>query len=129
MTKIVVMAWVAASPESDGPTAGQARSGGERRAAPQVQSPTNATSTSRFHEHMPDDMRGGAPGAQGVVASGSALQQTDLPQEADLIVEELLLDDLAVLPARDRAELQLERPAGGRVHLAAQILPRPDHPP
>ena len=42
-----------------------------------------------------------------------ASEDTNLPEEADLIVKQVLLHDLAVLPVRDGAELQLERLAGG----------------
>src|SRR5215469_9154639 len=57
----------------------------------------------------------------------SASEDTDLPQEADLIVKQVLLHDLAVLPARDGAELHLERPAGRLMHFAVQACPRADH--
>jgi len=39
-------------------------------------------------------------------------------QEADLVVEQVLFHDLAVLAVRDRAELQLERLPDRLVHLA-----------
>lgn len=38
----------------------------------------------------------------------SGLKDANLPEEADLIVEEVLLDNFTVLPMRDGAELQLE---------------------
>lgn len=37
--------------------------------------------------------------------SGSALEDPNLPEKPDLIVEQILLHNLAVLPMRDRAEL------------------------
>src|SRR5690349_24595244 len=55
------------------------------------------------------------------------LENTNLPEEADLIVEQLLLDDLAVLPACDSAELEGEPLVRRLVHLAVEPLPRPDH--
>jgi hypothetical protein len=45
------------------------------------------------------------------------LQDSDLTQEADLVVEQLLFDDLAVLPARNGTELQLERSSCRLVNL------------
>jgi hypothetical protein len=54
-------------------------------------------------------------------------KNTNLPEEADLIVEQVLLYYLAVLPMRDSAKLQLERFAGGIMHPAVQPFPRADH--
>src|SRR5437764_14135062 len=45
---------------------------------------------------------GGIGSPAGSCSGTRPLQQSDLSEEADLIVEELLLDDLAVLPARHR---------------------------
>src|SRR5262245_59980076 len=56
-------------------------------------------------------------------------EDTDLPQEADPIVEEILLDDLAVHPSRDGAELELEGLSGRLVHLAIEDGPRANHLP
>ena len=36
-------------------------------------------------------------------------EHADLPQEPHLVVEQILFDDLAILPARDRAELELQQ--------------------
>ena len=50
-------------------------------------------------------------------------EYADLPKETDLVVEQVLFDDLAVLPACDRAEFQLERSSGCVVNLAVETLP------
>src|SRR5262249_32243775 len=57
----------------------------------------------------------------------SASKDADLPEEADLIVKQVLLHDLAVLPVRHGAELQFERLAGRLMHFAVQPSPRADH--
>ena len=51
------------------------------------------------------------------------LQDTDLLQEPDLVVEQLFFHDLALLPAGDGAELQLEGLPRRRMYLAIQPLP------
>src|SRR5262249_47808974 len=56
-------------------------------------------------------------------------EHADLPQKSDLIVEEPLLDDLSVLPAGNRAELNLEGFVRRRMHLAIKPLHGSDHPP
>jgi hypothetical protein len=55
-------------------------------------------------------------------------QHSDLTQKSNLIVEELLLDDLPVLPSSDRAELELERLVGGGMHLTIEPFDGPYHP-
>jgi hypothetical protein len=45
-------------------------------------------------------------------------EDTDRPKELDLVVKQILLDALAVLPSRDRAEFQLERFSKARRPLA-----------
>ena len=50
-----------------------------------------------------------------------------MPEEADLIVEQVLLHNLAVLPVRYGAEFQFGRLAGRLMHLAVQPFPRADH--
>src|SRR5205807_4733253 len=55
------------------------------------------------------------------------LQDANLREEANLIVEELLLHDLAIFPAGHRAELQLEPLVRRRVKFAVQTLPGADH--
>src|SRR6516162_9310485 len=55
-------------------------------------------------------------------------QHSDLAQKSNLIVEELLLDDLPVLPSSDRAELELERLVGGWMHLTIEPFDGPYHP-
>src|ERR1700730_12503346 len=55
------------------------------------------------------------------------LQHADLPQKADLVVEQVFLDDLPVLPSRDCAELECERLSCRRMDLPVQPLPRADH--
>src|SRR6516225_7911627 len=59
----------------------------------------------------------------------SALEDANLSEEADLIVEQVLLHNLTVLPVRDGTELQLERLAGRVMHRAVQSFPRADHLP
>src|SRR5204863_1790230 len=61
--------------------------------------------------------------------SRGRLEHADLPQEADLVVEQLLLDDLAVPPPRHRAELEREALVRRRMHLAVETLPGTDHLP
>jgi hypothetical protein len=50
-----------------------------------------------------------------------------LPEEPDLVVEEVLFDDLAVFPSCDRAKFQLERFSRRLVNRAIKTLPRADH--
>src|SRR5690242_2870616 len=61
------------------------------------------------------------------VSGGS--EEADLPQKLDLIIEQILLHDLAVLPASHRAELEVEALVGRRMHLAVQTLPGANHLP
>ncbi len=56
-------------------------------------------------------------------------EHADLPQEPHLVVEEILFDDLAICPTRDRAELELERLARRLVHLAVEPRSRAGHLP
>src|SRR5579864_1354273 len=55
------------------------------------------------------------------------LQHSDLPQESHLVVEEIFLDDLTVLPARNRTELQFECLSRCLMDLAVEPLPWADH--
>src|SRR5215831_7485990 len=61
--------------------------------------------------------------------SGIAIpsEHADLTEEPHLVVEQVFLHDLAVLPSRNGAELQLEGFSGRVVHLAMQVFPRTDH--
>src|SRR5687768_15377299 len=58
---------------------------------------------------------------------GGLLAQADLLHEGDQIVEEVLLDDLPVVPPGDRAEIDLERLASGRDLLPVGALHGPFH--
>src|ERR1700687_1248114 len=55
------------------------------------------------------------------------LQHADLPQKADLVIEQVFLYDLPVLPSRDCAELECERLSCRWMDLPVQPLPRADH--
>src|SRR5207237_9916660 len=50
-------------------------------------------------------------------------------KEANLVAVQLLIDDLAVPPARYRAELEREALVRRRMHLAIETLPGTDHLP
>ena len=54
-------------------------------------------------------------------------EYADLPEKTYVVVEQILFDDLAVLPSRDRAEFQFEGFASCVVNLAIETRPRADH--
>jgi hypothetical protein len=54
-------------------------------------------------------------------------QHADLTEESHLVVEEVLFDNLAVLPSRNRTEFELEGFPRRVVYRAIQALPRADH--
>ncbi len=55
-------------------------------------------------------------------ASFALVAEADLPHEAGELVDEVLLDDLAVVGAGDGAEVDLERLPGGQDVLAVGAL-------
>jgi hypothetical protein len=66
------------------------------------------------------------PGPAPLALMRSAVE-ADLPCECHEVVEEVLLHDLSVVPPRNRAEVHLETPAGGRHLRAVRSLHRPGH--
>ena len=54
-------------------------------------------------------------------------EDTDLPEETDLVVEQVSLHDLTVPPVCNRTELQLKRLSSRVVNFAVETLPRADH--